>query len=155
MLTVINDILDFSKVEAGKVELELRDFNLRDCLETTLKTIANRADEKGLELLCDIALDVPEVTCGDSTRLRQIILNLVGNSIKFTHEGEVALTVELESSDADSTPSISPSPIPGSESRRKSRVPSLILSLRVTPPPLVSTVVPASASPSPCDSSLY
>ena len=102
LLTVINDILDFSKVEAGKVELELRDFNLRDCLETALKTLANRADEKGLELLCDIALDVPEVACADSTRLRQIILNLVGNSIKFTHEGEVALKVELESSDADS-----------------------------------------------------
>ncbi len=102
LLTVFNDILDFSEVEAGKVELELRDFNLRDCLETTLKTLANRADEKGLELLCDIALDVPEVACADSTRLRQIILNLVGNSIKFTHEGEVALKVELESRDADS-----------------------------------------------------
>ena len=72
MLTVINDILDFSKVEAGKVELELRDFNLRDCLETALKTLANRADEKGLELLCDIARDVPEVAGADSTRLRQI-----------------------------------------------------------------------------------
>jgi two-component system, sensor histidine kinase and response regulator len=102
LLTVINDILDFSKVEAGKVELELRDFNLRDCLENALKTLANRADEKGLELLCDIACEVPEVACGDSTRLRQIILNLVGNSIKFTQEGEVALKVELESSDADS-----------------------------------------------------
>ena len=102
LLTVINDILDFSKVEAGKVELELRDFNLRDCLETALKTLANRADEKGLELLCDIARDVPEVVCADSTRLRQIILNLVGNSIKFTHEGEVTLRVELESSDPES-----------------------------------------------------
>jgi PAS domain S-box-containing protein len=102
LLTVINDILDFSKVEAGKVELELRAFNLRDCLETALKTLANRADEKGLEILCDIASEVPEVACGDSTRLRQIVLNLIGNSIKFTHEGEVTLKVQPESSDADS-----------------------------------------------------
>jgi two-component system sensor histidine kinase/response regulator len=103
LLTVINDILDFSKVEAGKLELELRDFNLRDCLETTLKTLANRADEKGLELLCEIAPGIPEVVCGDSTRLRQIILNLVGNAIKFTHAGEVALKVEVESSEGDIT----------------------------------------------------
>jgi signal transduction histidine kinase len=102
LLTVINDILDFSKVEAGKVELELRAFNLRDCLETALKTLANRADEKGLDILCDIASEVPEVACGDSTRLRQIVLNLIGNSIKFTHEGEVTLKVQPESSDADS-----------------------------------------------------
>jgi two-component system sensor histidine kinase/response regulator len=103
LLTVINDILDFSKVEAGKLELEFRDFNLRDCLETTLKTLANRADEKGLELLCEIAPEIPEVACGDSTRLRQIVLNLVGNAIKFTHVGEVALKLELESTEGDTS----------------------------------------------------
>jgi signal transduction histidine kinase/CheY-like chemotaxis protein len=97
LLVVINDILDFSKIEAGKVELELADFNLRDCLESTLKILAFRADEKGLELLCEIAPEVPEVVSGDSSRLRQIVTNLVGNAIKFTNEGEVALKVEAKS----------------------------------------------------------
>jgi PAS domain S-box-containing protein len=95
LLTVINDILDFSKIEAGKIDLEAVDFNLRDCLETTLKTLALRADEKGLELLCEIAPDVPEVVEGDSSRLRQVLANLVGNAIKFTDKGEVALSVQL------------------------------------------------------------
>jgi CheY-like chemotaxis protein len=94
LLVVINDILDFSKIEAGKVDLEVADFNLRDCLETTLKILAFRADEKGLELLCEIAPEVPEVVRGDSSRLRQIVTNLVGNAIKFTNEGEVAMKVE-------------------------------------------------------------
>jgi CheY-like chemotaxis protein/anti-sigma regulatory factor (Ser/Thr protein kinase) len=99
---VINDILDFSKIEAGKIELEVADFNLRDCVEEALKTFALRADEKGLELLCDIAPDVPEMVQGDSGRLRQIILNLMGNSIKFTQQGEIALRVEVETEDCDS-----------------------------------------------------
>jgi signal transduction histidine kinase/CheY-like chemotaxis protein/uncharacterized membrane protein affecting hemolysin expression len=96
LLTVINDILDFSKIEAGKVDLEAIDFNLRDCLEMSLKTLAVRADEKGLELLCEVAPEVPEVVRGDSGRLRQIIINLVGNAIKFTGKGEVALKVQVE-----------------------------------------------------------
>ena len=96
LLTVINDILDFSKIEAGRVELETIDFNLRDCLEETLKTLALRADEKGLELLCDVASDVPEWVSGDAVRLRQVVLNLVGNAIKFTHRGEVALRATTE-----------------------------------------------------------
>ncbi len=99
LLTVINDILDFSKVEAGRIELELSDFNLVDCVETTLKTLALRADEKGLELLCEVAPDIPEVVCCDPMRLRQILVNLVGNAIKFTHEGEVSLRVALDSED--------------------------------------------------------
>jgi len=100
LLTVINDILDFSKIEAGKIDLESVDFNLRDSLESTLKTVALRADEKGLELLCEVAPEVPDVVCGDSTRLRQILLNLMGNALKFTEKGEVCLevkTVRLES----------------------------------------------------------
>ncbi|MFZ0735741.1 MAG: response regulator [Candidatus Acidiferrales bacterium] len=101
LLTVINDILDFSKIEAGKIDLETADFNLRDCLEATLKTLALRGDEKGLELLCEIRPEVPEVVRGDSSRLRQIVVNLVGNAIKFTDVGEVALTVQLESEDRD------------------------------------------------------
>ncbi len=96
LLTVINDILDFSKIEAGRIDLEAIDFNLRDCLETSLKTMAIRADEKGLELLCEVAPEVPEVVRGDSGRLRQVIINLVGNAIKFTDKGEVALKVQVE-----------------------------------------------------------
>jgi signal transduction histidine kinase/DNA-binding response OmpR family regulator len=101
LLTVINDILDFSKIEAGKIELEAIDFNLRDCAEETLKTFASRADEKGLELLCDIAPEVPELVEGDPGRLRQIILNLVSNAIKFTPQGEVMLKAEVESEEDD------------------------------------------------------
>jgi two-component system, sensor histidine kinase and response regulator len=93
LLTLINDILDFSKIEAGKIDLDMMDFNLRECLEATLKTLALRAHEKGLELLCDVAAAVPEAVCGDSNRLRQVVINLVGNAIKFTAEGEVALCV--------------------------------------------------------------
>jgi signal transduction histidine kinase/CheY-like chemotaxis protein len=93
LLTVINDILDFSKIEAGKIDLDMADFNLRDCLETTLKTLALRADEKGLELMCEVAPEVPEAVRGDASRLRQIVVNLVGNAVKFTGEGEVTLSV--------------------------------------------------------------
>ncbi len=101
LLTVINDILDFSKIEAGKVDLEANDFDLRHSLETTLKTLALRADEKGLELLCEVAPEVPEVVRGDSSRLRQVVINLVGNAIKFTDEGEVALKVQVEAEDGE------------------------------------------------------
>ena len=100
LLTVINDILDFSKIEAGKIDLEKVDFNLRDSLESMLKTVALRADEKALELLCEVAPDVPEIVCGDSTRLRQVIINLVGNAIKFTEHGEVVVKVQLDSHEA-------------------------------------------------------
>jgi PAS domain S-box-containing protein len=101
LLTVINDILDFSKIEAGKVDLELDDFNLRESLEATLKTLALRADEKGLELLCEIAPSVPDVVRGDSNRLRQVVINLIGNAIKFTHQGEVALNIHVEAEEGD------------------------------------------------------
>ncbi len=96
---VINDILDFSKIEAGKIELESIDFNLPDCLELTLKTLALLAHGKGLELLCEVAPEVPEIVRGDSNRLRQVVLNLVGNAIKFTDKGEVALKVQIEAED--------------------------------------------------------
>jgi PAS domain S-box-containing protein len=96
LLAVINDILDFSKIEAGKIDLDVSDFDLRDALESTLKTVAVRADEKGLELLCEVAPEVPEQVRGDSSRLRQVLLNLVGNAIKFTERGEVAVRVQIE-----------------------------------------------------------
>jgi signal transduction histidine kinase/DNA-binding response OmpR family regulator len=93
LLAVINDILDFSKMEAGKIDLDVMDFNLRDFLETVLKTLALRAHEKGLELLGEVAPEVPEGVRGDSNRLRQVVVNLIGNAIKFTSEGEVVLGV--------------------------------------------------------------
>ena len=101
LLNVINDILDFSKIEAGKIELELKDFDLRDTLETTLKTLSLRADDKGLELMCEIAPDVPNFVRGDGNRLRQVIVKLVGNAIKFTDTGEVRLNVEVAESVGD------------------------------------------------------
>jgi signal transduction histidine kinase/CheY-like chemotaxis protein len=101
LLTVINDILDFSEIEAGKIDLESADFSLQDCLETTLKTLALRADEKGLELLCEVAPEVPEVVRGDSSRLRQVVINLIGNAIKFTNKGEVALKVKSEAREGE------------------------------------------------------
>ena len=97
LLTVINDILDFSKIEAGKIDLEKLDFGIRDGLEATFRTVAVRSDEKGLELLCEVAPEVPETLVGDFSRLRQVVINLLGNSIKFTDHGEVALKVEVES----------------------------------------------------------
>ncbi|HXN97512.1 MAG TPA: response regulator [Candidatus Acidoferrales bacterium] len=97
LLKVINDILDFSKIEAGKMELETVDFDLNDCLDSTMKTLALQADEKGLELLCEVGAEVPEIVRGDSSRLRQVVINLVGNAIKFTQQGEVALKVRYES----------------------------------------------------------
>ena len=101
LLSVINDVLDFSKIEAGKMNLEVVDFDLRDSLEETLKTLAWRADEKGLELLCNIATGVAEQVQGDPARLRQVVLNLVGNAVKFTHAGEVALSVEVDRHEKD------------------------------------------------------
>ena len=93
LLTVINDILDFSKMEAGKIELDAIDFNLYELLEITLKTLALRAHQKGLELLCEVGPEVPETVRGDPNRLRQVVVNLVGNAIKFTNAGEVGLSV--------------------------------------------------------------
>jgi two-component system sensor histidine kinase/response regulator len=96
LLTVINDILDFSKIEAGKIDIEAVDFDLRELLDSAMKALALRADEKGLELLCEVAAEVPETVRGDSTRLRQVINNLVGNAIKFTEQGEVALRIQVK-----------------------------------------------------------
>jgi two-component system, sensor histidine kinase and response regulator len=96
LLGVINDILDFSKIEAGRVDLEQVDFDLHECVEGALKTVALRADEKGLELLCEISPEVPAFIVGDPSRLRQIILNLVGNAVKFTEKGEVAIKVHAQ-----------------------------------------------------------
>ncbi len=93
LLQIINDILDFSKVEAGKLELESIEFALRDAVEETIEIFAARAHAKGLELACAIDLEVPGRVRGDPTRLRQVLINLVGNAIKFTDSGEVIVRV--------------------------------------------------------------
>jgi signal transduction histidine kinase/CheY-like chemotaxis protein len=96
LLTLLNDILDFSKIEAGKLDISPVDFLLRDCIADSLHTLAVRANEKGLELRCQVAPEVPDELLGDPGRLRQIVINLVGNSIKFTAQGEVAVQVALD-----------------------------------------------------------
>lgn len=93
LLTVINDILDFSKIESGKMELEAKDFNLRVCIEEILDVFAVKAASLKLDLLCQIEADVPAQVVGDSLRLRQVLLNLVGNAIKFTEKGEIFIRV--------------------------------------------------------------
>lgn len=93
LLTVINDILDFSKIEAGKLELTPYDFSLRELVDKSLRTLAVKAHAKDLELLSDIDPSVPDAVTGDGARIRQVLLNLVGNAIKFTDLGEVSINV--------------------------------------------------------------
>ncbi len=109
LLGIINDLLDFAKIEAGKLELDPADFSLRAALGDTLRALAVRAHRKGLELVCHVQPEVPDALVGDAGRLRQILLNLVGNALKFTDEGEVVVRVELA---ADPSP---PAPLPAAE----------------------------------------
>jgi two-component system sensor histidine kinase/response regulator len=101
LLAVINDVLDFSKIEAGKLSLDSVEFRVREAFGDTMKTLASRANEKSLELACHFHPQVPDILAGDPGRLRQIIVNLVGNAIKFTHQGEVVLDVRVESQTND------------------------------------------------------
>ena len=103
LLTVINDILDFSKIESGKMELEEKEFDLRTCIEEVLDMFAPKAAQIGLDLVYQIECNVPYRITGDSTRLRQILINLVGNAIKFTHKGEVFVRVYLMKFQKDNT----------------------------------------------------
>ncbi len=96
LLTIINDILDFSRIEAGKFALDVIEFDLSDCLANIAKTFAPRAQGKGLELAYQVQPEVPRALLGDPSRLRQIIVNLIGNAIKFTEQGEVVLLVDTE-----------------------------------------------------------
>lgn len=96
LLAIINDILDFSKIEAGYLELERTPFELRACVEETIGLLANAAVDKDIELSCLIEPTVPAAICGDASRLRQILLNLLSNSFKFTEAGEIALTVTAQ-----------------------------------------------------------
>ena len=97
LLSIINDILDFSKIEANKMEIEAIPFDLRESLGETMKSLSIRADQKGLELVYEVQPDVPEAVIGDPGRVRQVLINLVGNAMKFTEHGEVFISVSEES----------------------------------------------------------
>ncbi len=101
LLLLLNDILDFSKIEAGKLDFETIDFRLRDTLDNAIKTLALHAQQKGLELACHVLPGVPDGLQGDPTRLRQIVVNLVGNALKFTSQGEVVIQVEVQDESED------------------------------------------------------
>jgi signal transduction histidine kinase/DNA-binding response OmpR family regulator len=96
LLTIINDILDFSKIEAGKLDLEYIAFDLRESMESTVELLASRATEKGIDLAVEVGAGVPQAIIADVTRLRQILLNLLNNAVKFTEKGEVVLTVDCD-----------------------------------------------------------
>src|SRR5262249_42968753 len=98
LLTVINDILDFSEIEAGKLSLDPIEFELRESLNEIIKPLALRAKEKGLSLSCFVSPKVTDALIGDLGRIRQILVNLVGNAIKFTRQGKVTIRVQQESS---------------------------------------------------------
>jgi signal transduction histidine kinase len=100
LLALINDILDFSKIEAGKLDLEAAPFDLYECLGDTMKSLSLRAARKEIELVCHIDAAVPHWVAGDAVRLRQIVINLVGNALKFTDTGEVVLSATVESANA-------------------------------------------------------
>jgi signal transduction histidine kinase/DNA-binding response OmpR family regulator/HPt (histidine-containing phosphotransfer) domain-containing protein len=104
LLTVIDDILDFSKIEAGKMEIEAIDFDLRVVVEEVVELLAEKAQKKKLELACDIRQDVPSALQGDPGRLRQVLVNLVGNAVKFTEQGEVVVEVTLAGDSSKVTP---------------------------------------------------
>jgi len=97
LLAIVNDILDFSKIEAGKMEIDEIEFDLPEVLSQTARSIALRAHQKGLELLLDIDADIPEVLIGDPGRLRQVVVNLIGNAIKFTEHGEIVVKAAMGS----------------------------------------------------------
>ncbi len=101
LLTVLNDILDFSKIEAGKLEFESIPFDLRESLGEAIQTLSFRSHQKGLELVYEVQPDVPESLIGDPGRIRQVLVNLVGNAIKFTDRGEIFVSVAAESEQED------------------------------------------------------
>jgi signal transduction histidine kinase/DNA-binding response OmpR family regulator len=103
LLSILNDILDFSKIEMRKLEFDETPFSVRDHLAELLKPLALRAEQKGLEVVCHVLPDVPNVAVGDPGRLRQVLVNLVGNAIKFTERGQIFVQVEVESASATDT----------------------------------------------------
>jgi signal transduction histidine kinase len=101
LLRLLNDILDTSKIESGKFNLDPADFRLRDLLDAALKPMGMRAVQKGLALRCEIEPGTPDMVFGDEGRLKQVLVNLVGNAVKFTDRGEVAVRVGVESMRSD------------------------------------------------------
>jgi PAS domain S-box-containing protein len=97
LLAILNDILDFSKIESGRIELEQQPFSLTSCVEESLELFASRAAEKGVELIGIIDPSVPDILIGDVTRLRQVLVNVIGNAVKFTHTGEISVTASARS----------------------------------------------------------
>src|SRR5262249_9794457 len=100
LLSIITDLLDFSRIEAGRIELDPQPFDLQQEVGDTLKALAERARGKGLELVCSLAPDVPAAVVGDAGRFRQVLVNLVGNAIKFTESGGVVVRLRREASDS-------------------------------------------------------
>jgi two-component system sensor histidine kinase/response regulator len=107
LLVVVSDLLDFAKIETGKLELDVADFSLRSVVGETLRALAPRAHNKGLELLGDVSPDVSDRLIGDAGRLRQVLLNMVGNAVKFTHDGEVLIQVALVQGTHQGPPTVS------------------------------------------------
>jgi two-component system, sensor histidine kinase and response regulator len=103
LLTVINDILDFSKIEAGMLDVNLLDFEPRENIEETIRVLALSAHRKGLELVCDVDCSVPDLVVGDALRIRQVLVNLIGNAIKFTDQGEVVVRVEAAAANPENS----------------------------------------------------
>ena len=169
LLTIINDILDFSKIESGKLELENHPFELHTCIEEALDLLAPKAAEKNLDLAYIVDDAIPKILVSDVTRLRQILVNLIGNAVKFTHEGEVVIEVTPAALEARAPSSPVNSRIPISCGIRKNgccisrsgtpasafpwinRAGSSNPSSRSTPPPPATTAAPAWDWPSPND----
>jgi PAS domain S-box-containing protein len=125
LLGIINNLLDFAKIEAGRLELDLGEFSLRSAVGNTLRALAARAHRKGLEVVCNVQSDVPDALVGDAGRLRQVLLNLVGNAIKFTEKGEVVVTVVREAPSEERQD-------PGTEQQPNSALRSALHALRFT-----------------------
>src|SRR6185503_5925821 len=100
LLTIINDVLDFSKIEAGKLELEHHPFELYTCIEEALDLLSTKAAEKKIDLAYNVDDSIPKILISDVTRLRQILVNLIGNAVKFTHQGEIVIQVTPASRNA-------------------------------------------------------
>ena len=101
LLSLVNDILDLSKIEANKIQLEYRSLDLEDCIFGPLKSLALQSHHKNLQLLCSIDPDIPKLIIGDATRIQQVLFNLIGNAIKFTHQGEIVLSVSRHQDEAN------------------------------------------------------
>ena len=148
LLAIINDILDFSKIEAGRMELELAPFDLRECIEAVVDLIGPIAQRKGLEITYGIEPGTPETAVGDASRLRQILLNLLNNAVKFTEEGEIAVHVG-----AAQAPSAGSHRVPRGDPRHRDRDPARthrpavpVVHARSTPRPAAGSAAPGSAS---------